>query len=171
MDVPLSVVQARDPKGLYKKAADGEIKGFTGVDDPYEPPLHPEISLPNQDMTVDECVSAILKFLRSEGVLVGGPTLKKGLPFPDGDRVIDLHVTSEARRDALKDLAKRLPKVLLSDIDINWLQTIAEGWAAPLTGFMRVNTYILLPTFGFGLYNSINCAVLLGGDTVADFTL
>jgi len=40
MDVPLSVVQARDPKGLYKKVAKGLIKGFTGVDAPYEAPRH-----------------------------------------------------------------------------------------------------------------------------------
>ena len=43
MDVPLKIVQDRDPKGLYKKVAAGELKGFTGVDDPYEPPEDPEV--------------------------------------------------------------------------------------------------------------------------------
>jgi bifunctional enzyme CysN/CysC len=43
VDAPLEVCEARDPKGLYAKARAGEVKGFTGVDDPYEPPLHPEL--------------------------------------------------------------------------------------------------------------------------------
>jgi len=52
MDVPLKVVAERDPKGLYKKAFAGEIKGFTGIDDPYEAPVNPELSIKNQEMTV-----------------------------------------------------------------------------------------------------------------------
>ena len=42
-DAPLEVCEERDPKGLYKKARAGEIKGFTGIDDPYEPPENPEV--------------------------------------------------------------------------------------------------------------------------------
>jgi adenylylsulfate kinase len=45
VDTPLSVCEQRDPKGLYKKARAGEIRQFTGIDDPYEPPLHPELRL------------------------------------------------------------------------------------------------------------------------------
>ncbi|CAN6863239.1 unnamed protein product [Brassica oleracea] len=47
MDVPLHVCEARDPKGLYKRARAGEIEGFTGIDDPYEPPLNCEIVIQN----------------------------------------------------------------------------------------------------------------------------
>ena len=43
VDTPLEVCEARDPKGLYAKARAGEISGFTGIDDPYEPPLHPDL--------------------------------------------------------------------------------------------------------------------------------
>jgi adenylyl-sulfate kinase len=57
-------LQARDPKGLYKKALAGEIKGFTGVDDPYEEPLDPDITLHTDQQTVDECISALLTVLR-----------------------------------------------------------------------------------------------------------
>ncbi|CAA2993512.1 adenylyl-sulfate kinase 3-like [Olea europaea subsp. europaea] len=46
MDVPLQICEARDPKGLYKLARAGKIKGFTGVDDPYEPPLNAEVCFP-----------------------------------------------------------------------------------------------------------------------------
>jgi hypothetical protein len=94
MDVPLSlsVVQDRDPKGLYAKVAAGELKGFTGVDDPYEAPTNAEINIRNQEMTVQEAVDIIMRKLRREGVIVGGPTLPEGLPYPDGDEIIDLLV-------------------------------------------------------------------------------
>ena len=45
VDAPIEVCEARDPKGLYKKARAGELRGFTGIDDPYEPPLKPELTL------------------------------------------------------------------------------------------------------------------------------
>jgi bifunctional enzyme CysN/CysC len=65
VNAPLNVCEKRDPKGLYKKARAGEISGFTGVDDPYEPPLSPEIEcrtdLENIKESVDKVVSAILK--------------------------------------------------------------------------------------------------------------
>ncbi|GAB5030962.1 sulfate adenylyltransferase [Nannochloropsis oceanica] len=136
MDVPLDVVQDRDPKGLYKKVAAGEIKGFTGVDAPYEPPLEPEIILPNYKMSIEECVAVFMQKLRAEGVLEGGDVYPKGLPLPDGGEVVDLHVSS-SQLNAKKAEAATLPRVLLTDIDLNWLQTIGEGWAAPLKGFMR----------------------------------
>lgn len=62
MDVPLTVVQERDPKGLYKKVAAGELKGFTGVDDPYEAPAHAEIAMKNHDMSVQVLCLIICMF-------------------------------------------------------------------------------------------------------------
>ena len=66
VDTPLSVCESRDPKGLYKKARAGEIRGFTGVDDPYEPPLSPEIhcATDREDLKVStgKVVSDILGF-------------------------------------------------------------------------------------------------------------
>ena len=146
MDVPLSVVQERDPKGLYKKVAAGELKGFTGVDDPYEPPLHAEINMKNNDMSVQQSVDMIMYELRRHGVLTGAPVLLEGLPYPDGDEIIDLHVRPERVKTRLEE-AQLLPKALLTDIDVNWLQTIGEGWAAPLKGFMREGA--LLQTIHF----------------------
>jgi bifunctional enzyme CysN/CysC len=49
VDTPLDVCEARDPKGLYKKARAGELPGFTGIDDPYEPPEHPDLRLTPTD--------------------------------------------------------------------------------------------------------------------------
>lgn len=136
MNVPLEVVQERDPKGLYKKVAAGELKHFTGVDDPYEPPVNPEIDLKNHELSLEESVEVVIKALKENGVLQGGETLPNGLPMPDGDEIIDLHVPSSLLSSRKKEAAT-LPKVLLTDIDINWLQTIGEGWASPLKGFMR----------------------------------
>jgi 3'-phosphoadenosine 5'-phosphosulfate synthase len=77
-----------------------------------------------------------MRKLKEEGRLVGGPTLPHGLPYPDGDEIIDLLVRPEKKAARVQE-AEGLPKALLTDIDVNWLQTIAEGWAAPLKGFMR----------------------------------
>ena len=66
---PLEVAESRDPKGLYKKARAGEIKNFTGIDDPYEEPANPELVLHTHEMSVEESVNASIEFLRKEGVL------------------------------------------------------------------------------------------------------
>ncbi|MFL6190993.1 MAG: adenylyl-sulfate kinase, partial [Actinomycetes bacterium] len=60
---PVRVCAERDVKGLYAKALSGEIKHFTGVSDPYEPPLDPEIVLHTEDQTVDESVHQVLAWL------------------------------------------------------------------------------------------------------------
>src|SRR5436189_1230077 len=63
VDAPLSVCEARDPKNLYKKARAGEIREFTGIDAPYEPPDDAEIVVHTDKQTVNESVAAILEGL------------------------------------------------------------------------------------------------------------
>ncbi len=60
---PLPVLRERDPKGLYTKALKGEIKGFTGVDDPYEEPLNPEVLVETDKEAIDQSVNKIVKTL------------------------------------------------------------------------------------------------------------
>lgn len=60
---PVDVCEARDPKGLYKKAKAGEIKGYTGVDAPYEEPENPDMVLDTGAMDLESCVGTVLKFL------------------------------------------------------------------------------------------------------------
>jgi bifunctional enzyme CysN/CysC len=67
VNAPLEVCEQRDPKGLYAKARAGEIKGFTGVSSPYEPPQHPELELNTDQLSVEECVAKMLDFLNAEG--------------------------------------------------------------------------------------------------------
>lgn len=63
INVPIAVAEERDPKGLYKKARNGEIKGFTGIDAPYEEPLNPEILIHNDKLTVEQAVGQIYNYL------------------------------------------------------------------------------------------------------------
>jgi adenylylsulfate kinase len=67
VDAPVEVCAERDPKGLYKKAMAGEIKGFTGVspDAPYEAPTSPELHLKTHEKSVEECVAEIIAYLNS----------------------------------------------------------------------------------------------------------
>jgi adenylylsulfate kinase len=71
VDTPIEVCEQRDPKGLYKKARAGEIKGFTGIDDPYEPPPRPELVLTPATMSIQHSVQACLELLRARGILRG----------------------------------------------------------------------------------------------------
>ena len=71
VDTPLSVCEERDPKGMYAKARRGEIKGFTGVDDPYEPPEHPEMTLDTETRLAEDNARLILDFLVRRGFLRG----------------------------------------------------------------------------------------------------
>jgi len=66
---PLDVLIQRDPKGLYKKALAGEIKGFTGIDDPYETPEHPEIVVHTDQETVEESTLRLLTLLEEKGLI------------------------------------------------------------------------------------------------------
>lgn len=61
--------EARDPKGLYKKARAGEIKGFTGIDAPYEEPENPELTIETDKQPLKECVQAIIDHLKKNGYL------------------------------------------------------------------------------------------------------
>jgi adenylylsulfate kinase len=69
VDCSLDVAESRDPKGLYKKARAGEIKNFTGIDDPYEEPLGAEIHLKTDQMTLEEEVNAITDYLEEKGII------------------------------------------------------------------------------------------------------
>lgn len=68
-DAPLEVVEQRDPKGLYKKAKAGEIKEFTGISAPYEAPEKPEIHIRTDQVSVEEGVKAVIKYLVDQGYI------------------------------------------------------------------------------------------------------
>jgi len=67
VDTPIAVAEARDPKGLYKKARRGELKDFTGIDSPYEPPLAPEIRIDTTLTSAQDAAEQIVGFLKLPG--------------------------------------------------------------------------------------------------------
>lgn len=67
VDAPLEICEQRDTKGLYERARKGEIKGFTGIDDPYEAPRHPELHIETAQTSVEENARAILDYLIRQG--------------------------------------------------------------------------------------------------------
>ena len=92
-------------------------------------------------------MNVLLSRLIRDGILIGAPKLAPpGLPNPDGDEIVDRHVDESDRDDRIREAAT-LPKALVTDVELNWLQVVAEGWASPLKGFMREGT--LLETLHF----------------------
>lgn len=69
VNAPLEVCEKRDVKGLYKKARSGELKNFTGIDDPYEPPLSPEVECRTDLQSLEASVSQVLAKLKELGYL------------------------------------------------------------------------------------------------------
>lgn len=73
VQAPLEVCEGRDPKGLYKKARAGEIKGFTGIDDPYEEPLTPELVVDSAARRPDDLAAEVIAWLERAGKIAARP--------------------------------------------------------------------------------------------------
>ena len=69
VQVDLETAEARDPKGLYKKARAGEIKNFTGLDSPYEAPDHPDMVISNSNQTIEKGVNQLMDLLNVKGLI------------------------------------------------------------------------------------------------------
>ena len=69
INTPIEICEQRDPKGLYKKARAGEIKGFTGIDDPYELPTDPEITVNTGDLSVEESAKELVNALVKNNII------------------------------------------------------------------------------------------------------
>jgi len=116
----------RDVKGLYRKALAGELPNFTGVSDPYEPPLRPEVVVDTEQETVQQSVEKVLDALVRMGHLPGPPPER----LPEGDE----------RRAALEEAA-RLPRLQIGSREHSDLYLLASGGLAPLAGFMSEADY------------------------------
>ena len=68
VDCPLEVCESRDPKGLYKKARAGELKGFTGIDAPYEAPKNAELVVNTNDFDLSACTQKVIDYLLEQGL-------------------------------------------------------------------------------------------------------
>jgi adenylylsulfate kinase len=72
VNTPIGTCEQRDPKGLYKKARAGQLKNFTGIDDPYEEPLKPELTLDATDTSPQQAAALLLDYLGKQGILPAG---------------------------------------------------------------------------------------------------
>ena len=127
----LEECEKRDVKGLYKKARAGIIKGFTGIDQPYEKPDSPELVINTEARPVHDCVQQIIETLQDDGIL----------PRSVVEKVVDLTVPESELAEAV-EVAEALPSVEIGKVDLQWLQVLGEGWATPLTGFMREREFL-----------------------------
>tara|TARA_R110002073_G_scaffold118918_1_gene258463 strand:+ start:340383 stop:341009 length:627 start_codon:yes stop_codon:yes gene_type:complete len=69
INTPIEICEQRDPKGLYKKARAGEIKGFTGIDDPYEAPVNPEVDVKTGELSVEEAAQQLVDALIEKNII------------------------------------------------------------------------------------------------------
>lgn len=81
VDLPLEVAEARDPKGLYKKAREGKIPEFTGISAPYEAPENPEIKIQSDKTGVEDAVRQIVEYLEAKGLLKLNAADGRGLEY------------------------------------------------------------------------------------------
>lgn len=148
IDTPLEVCESRDVKGLYKKAREGSIKGFTGITQKYEKPSSPELIVNTDGYTVRESTQKIIHLLEERGVI---PKLLAAI-----DRIPELFVVPSKKEDIMRE-AETLPKLPITDVELQWVQVLSEGWAYPLKGFMREDDF--LQTLHFNMLLCDNCSI------------
>jgi len=143
---PIELCEQRDVKGLYEKARAGIIKGFTGVDDPYEAPVNPDIVL-NSDInninSIGDCVQQVVQYLQQHDIV----------PFDCVDTVRELFVPPHKLAE-LRAEVETLPQLEITKLDTQWIQVLSEGWGTPLRGFMRETEY--LQTLHFNNIKSVD---------------
>ncbi|CAH1389469.1 unnamed protein product [Nezara viridula] len=133
IDTPINVCEQRDVKGLYKKARQGVIKGFTGVDQRYEKPEHPDLIVKTVEMTVEESCMQVVELLQQHGIIPSN--------LENSTRVKELYVDDNRLEKAIKE-ASGLQQLPINEVDLQWVQILAEGWASPLEGFMNEDQFL-----------------------------
>src|SRR5262245_55365114 len=162
VDCPLEELVRRDVKGLYARALRGEIANFTGVNDPYEPPVSPEVVVRTDRETADESVARILAHVESLGLIpeprtrvstsvspngrvpegAGRILLWDGLGEPHGGRLQPRHASPEAVAEWDARAARGdLPRLVVSAREACDLELLGNGAFSPLDGFLGAADY------------------------------
>lgn len=140
----------RDPKGLYRKALAGEIKGFTGIDDPYEPPASPEVTVCTDRESKEESLARIVARLEELGYVPAAKGNAKAvrakqtstlLARPHGGELV-LRAAAPGLRETLAERARSLPVIDLdaeAEVDVDLLAT---GALSPLKGFLGEKDFL-----------------------------
>jgi len=132
VDTSLDECEKRDTKGLYKKARAGLIKGFTGIDQPYEAPDNPDVVVKTVEKSVPECVEQIVQVMQQKEILP-----RRQEEEGTGELFVAREMVEEVRAEA-----EKLPSLEVSEVDLQWVQVLSEGWARPLKGFMREKQFL-----------------------------
>uniref|UniRef100_A0A671T7V3 Bifunctional 3'-phosphoadenosine 5'-phosphosulfate synthase 2-like n=1 Tax=Sinocyclocheilus anshuiensis TaxID=1608454 RepID=A0A671T7V3_9TELE len=111
--------------------------GFTGIDSDYEKPEAPELVLKTGELTVNDCIQQLVDLLKEQDIVPTGVT----------EEVNELFVP-ENKLDLVLSDANILPTLTITELDLQWVQVLAEGWATPLRGFMREREFLQVLHFG-----------------------
>lgn len=122
----LDVCESRDVKGLYKKARAGEIKNFTGISDPYEVPQNPDLDVRTDQLTLEQSVDFVIKRMFDDGIV------ESNLETKIAESLIEENVTEEERVEF-----EGLKSIEIDVEQAEYLQTLGQGWSAPLHKFMN----------------------------------
>ncbi|KAH6944293.1 hypothetical protein HPB50_002609 [Hyalomma asiaticum] len=129
--------KCKTTEGRLTRACTRRKGGFTGIDMPYEAPANPDLLIKAGKDTIKDCVQQVVELLRERGVIPGSVV----------DCVKELFVSPEHLPAAMEEAAV-LPSVEISKLDLQWVQVLSEGWATPLTGFMREAEFLQSQHFG-----------------------
>jgi len=150
-DIP--TLTRRDAKGLYKKALAGEIKGFTGIDDPYEAPEHAEVVVDTAKESKEDSLQRIVAKLEELGLIptrhhhhhattgAAAPSAEAKLIAPHGGELVNRFASAGAKAE-LEERVKDMPVVDLDQRAASDVEMIAVGAFSPLKGFMNQKDYL-----------------------------
>ena len=132
VNTPIDICEGRDPKQLYRLARQGDIPDFTGISSgaPYEVPICPDLLIESGIYAIEECRTKVLRLLVDQRIV----------PSAILDPV-DRHLCITQKRDLI-EASTILPRIEIDKISVQWAQTVAEGWATPLEGFMRESEFL-----------------------------
>merc|ERR1719387_15638 len=149
IDLPLKEVEAPDPKGLYKKAREGKIKGFTGIDAPYEAPENPEVHCRTDQLSIMQSANKIMEKLDEAGIHLQRTfrpmpeaTEEKSCSTagaPHGGALVSTVISDAALKKKL--IAEASAKIELSERQACDVALLITGGLSPLTGFMKKADY------------------------------
>lgn len=141
VDAPLEVCEARDVKGLYAKARSGKIRNFTGIEDPYEPPINPEIICHTTKESIEKCINKVIAELERLNYIPINQSIEdivsQVLNLPKSAIRDDLEYQSIAEWDSLSHIA------LMLAIEKAYNTQISEDMMLKLTSIAAIREYVL----------------------------